>query len=134
MESQAIESIKQYYDNFNNQKLDEFFSLLTDDVVHDINHGRQEIGKKAFRAFMERMNRHYREKAVELVAFTNDTGTRGAAEFFIEGTYLSTDEGLPPARGQTYRLRCGAFFDFKNGKISRVTNYYNLNDWLSQVK
>ena len=49
------------------------------------------------------------------------------------GTYLAADEGLPPAQGQTYRLPAGAFFELRDGKVARVTNYYNLQDWLRQV-
>lgn len=101
--------------------------------MHDINQGGQEVGKKAFAHFMERMNRHYKERAAELVIVADEKGTRAAAEFFIEGTYLTTDLGLPEAKGQKYRLRCGAFFELKGNKICRVTNYYNLQDWLSQV-
>ncbi len=110
-----------------------FLDLLTDDVVHDINQGGQEVGKQAFAQFMERMNRHYKEKAVELEIAANEMGTRASAEFFIEGTYLATDLGLPEAKGQKYRLRCGAFFELKGGKICRVTNYYNLRNWLAEV-
>ena len=51
----------------------------------------------------------------------------------VLGEYLKTDEGLPPAKGQTYRLPGGAFFEIRGGKIARVTNYYNLQDWLRQV-
>lgn len=102
--------------------------------MHDINQGGQEVGKAPFLSFMERMDRHYEEHVVELVVFANERGTRAAAEFFIEGTYLSTDPGLPPAKGQRYRLRCGAFFEIRDAHITRVTNYYNLQDWLSQVK
>jgi hypothetical protein len=40
---------------------------------------------------------------------------------------------LPEAKQQHYRLPVGAFFSIKNNKISRVTNYYNLQDWISQV-
>lgn len=134
MRDLALQTVRQYYDSFNRGEMECFFALLTDDVIHDINHGKQEKGKQAFRDFMVRMNQHYKEKAVDLVIFANENGTRAAAEFFIEGTYLSTDEGLPPAKGQKYRLRCGAFFELKDGKISRVTNYYNLNDWLAQIK
>lgn len=114
--------------------MEAFCDLLTDDVVHDINQGKSEKGKEVFRAFMDRMNEHYKEKAVELVIFANETGDRAAAEFYIEGKYLKTDAGLPEAKGQTYRLRVGAFFDIREGKISRVTNHYNLNDWIEMVK
>lgn len=134
MKNQALQVIQKYYDSFNHAKMEDFFSLMTDGVVHDINNGHCEVGKQAFRTFMDKMFRHYDEQVVDLVIFANDAGTRAAAEFFIEGTYLKTDPGLPPAAGQRYRLRCGAFFELEHGKISRVTNYYNLNDWLAQIK
>ena len=28
----------------------------------------------------------------------------------------------------------GAFFALRDGVIARVTNYYNLEDWLAQVR
>ena len=51
----------------------------------------------------------------------------------MNGTYLKTDPGLPEARGQTYRLPAGAFFTIRDGRIARVTTYYNLADWMAQV-
>ena len=45
-----------------------------------------------------------------------------------------TDEGLPPAAGQTYHLRVGAFFDIGEGQITRISNHYNLADWIAQVE
>lgn len=125
--------IKAYYDAFNKSEITTFLSLLTDDVAHDINQGGCEVGKEAFAKFMDVMLTHYQEKALDLVILVNEDGTRAAAEFIIEGKYLVTAAGLPSARGQTYRLPVGAFFAIKNGKISRVTNYYNLQDWIKQV-
>jgi steroid delta-isomerase-like uncharacterized protein len=60
-------------------------------------------------------------------------GGRAAAEFTVRGTYLATAEGLPEAKGQTYTLPAGIFFDIDDGRISRVTTYYNLEDWIAQV-
>jgi steroid delta-isomerase-like uncharacterized protein len=40
---------------------------------------------------------------------------------------------LPEARGQSYSLPAGAFFDVRGGKIARVTTYYNLQEWIRQV-
>jgi steroid delta-isomerase-like uncharacterized protein len=67
------------------------------------------------------------------VIFTESTGTRAAAEFVVHGTYLKADDGLPPAHGQSYVLAAGAFFSIRSGKVSRVSNYYNLQNWLAQV-
>jgi steroid delta-isomerase-like uncharacterized protein len=49
------------------------------------------------------------------------------------GKYLKNDEGLPPATGQEYRLPAGAFFEIRDNKVARITNYYNLQDWIKQV-
>ena len=79
------------------------------------------------------MSRCYKEELTDMVIFSSDDGTRAAAEFIVNGTYLVTDEGLPEAKGQTYRLPGGSFFELKDDRISRVTTYYNLADWIAQV-
>ncbi|WP_298724452.1 ketosteroid isomerase-related protein [uncultured Ferrovibrio sp.] len=129
----AEKLIHAYYDAFNRKDIEGFLSLLTDDVVHDINQGGREIGKEKFRAFLERMNRSYEEKIVDIFVMTNEDGSRAAAEFTVLGVYLETDEGLPPAEGQRYTLPAGAFFEIRDGKVARISNNYNLNDWLKQV-
>lgn len=129
----ASDIIRAYYDAFNAQDMDTFLALLTDDVAHDINQGERQIGKDAFAKFMQHMNRCYRETLTDMVIMVNEAGTRGSAEFIVNGEYLATDEGLPEAKGQTYKLPAGAFFELRDGKVARVTNYYNLNDWIAQV-
>jgi steroid delta-isomerase-like uncharacterized protein len=131
--AQTLALIQEYYRTFNAGDRPAMLALLDEEVAHDINQGRTETGREAFRAFLERMDRCYGEQVTELVVMADDEGTRAAAEFFILGKYLQADEGLPPAAGQTYRLRVGAFFELKAGRILRVTNYYNLEDWLRQV-
>jgi steroid delta-isomerase-like uncharacterized protein len=133
MNQNTISLLQQYYDAFNRQDMSAFLALLTDDVVHDINQGGRETGRDAFSLFMERMNRHYREQIVDIEITTNDSGSRAAVEFRVLGEYLSTDEGLPEANGQTYDLPAGAFFEIREGKVARITNYYNLQDWIAQV-
>ncbi len=126
--------LEAYYGAFNAGDREALLALLTDDVVHDVNQGGREVGKEAFRAFLGRMDVSYREQITELVYLVNEDGSRAAAEYVVLGTYLRTDEGLPEARGQTYRLPGGAFFEIQGGRVARVTNYYNLEDWLLQVR
>lgn len=125
--------IKAYYTAFNEADPAAMLALLSDDVVHDINQGEREIGRAAFEAFLGHMNRCYRERLVDIVVMTEPTGTRAAAEFVVQGTYLQSDSGLPAAQGQTYVLPAGAFFDIRDGLICRVSNTYNLADWIAQV-
>ena len=62
------------------------------------------------------------------------TANNCAAEYVVHGDYLEAGDGLPPANGQKYVLPGGAFFDIRDGSISRISNYYNLEDWLAQVR
>jgi steroid delta-isomerase-like uncharacterized protein len=133
MREQTVALIQRYYAAFNTADMAAFLDLLTDDVAHDINQGRRESGKAAFGRFMQHMNRCYREQLVDLVVMASDNGQRAAAEFTVLGEYLVSDEGLPAAAGQAYRLPAGAFFEVRDGRVARVTNYYNLQHWIVQV-
>ena len=79
------------------------------------------------------MSRCYRETLTDMVIFEAESGSRAAAEYIVNGTYLETDDGLPQAKNQTYRLPAGSFFSLEGGKITRVVTYYNLADWTAQV-
>ena len=125
--------IRRYYDAFNSGDSEGMLSCLTDDVIHDVNQGERRTGKEKFRAFNARMTHHYREQLQDIAVMVSKDGTRAAAEFNVNGTYLATDSGLPEAKGQTYMLPAGTFFAIRGGKIARVTTYYNLTDWLTQV-
>ncbi|SIQ05875.1 MULTISPECIES: ketosteroid isomerase-related protein [Acidiphilium] len=125
--------IESYYAAFNAGQPQAMLDLLSRDVVHDINQGKREIGKDAFAAFLDHMNISYRERLTDIVVMPAADGTRAAAEFIVHGAYLRTDPGLPEAHGQNYVLPAGAFFEIRDGLITRVTNYYNLENWLNQV-
>ena len=125
--------IAAYYDAFNAGRTDEMLALLHDEVEHYVNEGGIRKGKALFADFNRHMTESYKETLTDMVIFANEAGDRAAAEFVVNGTYLKTDEGLPEAKGQTYRLPAGSFFTIRDGKIARVTTYYNLADWTRQV-
>lgn len=126
-------TIDSYYAAFNRGDLPAMLATLHDDFAHHVNEGAVRLGKEAFADFCRHMSETYREHLTDIVTFANPEGTRGAAEFIVNGTYLKTDPGLPEARGQTYVLPAGGFFTLKDGLITRVTTYYNLQDWIRQV-
>jgi steroid delta-isomerase-like uncharacterized protein len=130
----AIELILAYYAAFNRADWDGMLALLTEDVAHDLNQGTRESGREVFRSFLARMDRCYSEQLVDIVATATPDGTRAAAEYVVRGTYKADDHGLPPAHGQRYELQGGAFFTLRGNRIARVTNYYNLQDWLRQIE
>jgi steroid delta-isomerase-like uncharacterized protein len=125
--------IERYYEAFNRADWEAMLAFLTDDVAHDLNQGSRELGREAFRAFLGRMQGSYSEQLEKVVVMVSTDDSHAAAEYEVHGTYLADDEGLPPANGQRYVLPGGAFFDIRDGRIARVSNYYNLSDWIAQV-
>jgi steroid delta-isomerase-like uncharacterized protein len=130
-ETQAL--IARYYDAFNRGDIDGMLACITDDLIHDTNQGDRRIGRDRFHAFCARMAHHYKERLDDITVMTTADGARAAAEFNVNGQYLVTETGLPDATGQSYQLPAGTFFAVRDGKIARVTTYYNLTDWIIQV-
>lgn len=126
-------TIEAYYAAFNAGNPQGMLDCVTDDVEHRVNEGGIRRGREKFAEFCSHMGVSYRETLKDMVIFVNDDATRGAAEFVVHGEYLQTDPGLPEAKGQRYILPAGAFFDLRDGKIARVTTFYNLSDWVAQV-
>jgi steroid delta-isomerase-like uncharacterized protein len=126
--------VQGYYDAFTRGDTRAMLEALADDVVHDINQGAREIGKLAFERFLERMNGCYRERLADVTVMMSEDCRRAAVEYTVHGTYIATDEGLPPARNQSYVIAGGAFLELEQGKIKRLTNYYNLQEWLRQIE
>jgi steroid delta-isomerase-like uncharacterized protein len=123
MPQTTFDLINSYYQAFNAGDMNAFLNLLDENVIHDINQGGCQTGKDAFKKFMDHM----------IVIMTSSDGKYASAKFQVEGTYLATDTGFPAAKQQKYALPAGSFFDVANGKITRVTTYYNLPEWLKQV-
>ncbi|MCH8466997.1 MAG: nuclear transport factor 2 family protein [Roseinatronobacter sp.] len=129
--SRAI--ITRYFDAFNAGDTDAMLALVSDDVQHFVNQGEMRQGRAKFSEFCSHMGVSYRETLRDMVIFATEDGTRAAAEFTVHGEYLQTDPGLPEAHGQRYVLPAGSFFTLRDGRITRITTYYNLQDWIAQV-
>lgn len=129
----ARATIVAYYAAFNAGDAKGMLACITDDVEHRVNEGGIRWGREKFAEFCSHMGVSYREELKDIMIFVSEDGSRGAAEFVVHGEYLQTDPGLPEAKGQKYILPAGSFFTLKGDKISRVTTFYNLNDWIAQV-
>ncbi len=125
--------VSRYYAAFNAKDWAGMAACVAEEIDHFVNEGDKRGGRTAFAAFIAHMDGCYDELLTDIVVMPSADGSRAAAEFIVNGVYKKTDAGLPEARGQTYRLPAGAFFDVKDGAITRVTTYYNLKEWIRQV-
>jgi steroid delta-isomerase-like uncharacterized protein len=125
--------IRRYYDAFNAGDRETMLACVAPDLRHDVNEGAARFGRAAFADFLAHMDRCYAERLEGIVVMTEPSGRHASARFTVHGIYKVTDDGLPEARGQTYVLDAGAFFEIEGGLIARVTTCYNLRDWIAQV-
>ena len=131
--ARALAVVRAYYEALNRNDPNGAVALLTEDVVHELNQGPREVGKTAFREFLQRMEYCYRERLSDIAILCSPDGTRAAAEYLVEGEYVADDIGMPPAQNQKYRMPGAAFFALREGRIHRVSDHYNLQEWFSQV-
>lgn len=129
----ALETVQQYYEAFNAKNWQGMLALLHPEVRHEANQGDVRIGLKKFTAFLQKMDEAYEETLTDMVFFSEPQDKRVAVEFVVNGIYKKAEEGLPEAHGQSYVLPAGAFLEVTDGKISRVTTYYNLPLWIELV-
>jgi steroid delta-isomerase-like uncharacterized protein len=108
-------------------------SLLDSEIRHEANQGEVRIGIEKFTEFLQKMDESYEETLTDMVFFTESNDARVAVEFVVNGIYKKGEEGLPEAHNQPYVLPAAAFVGVNNGKITRVTTYYNLPLWIELV-
>ncbi|MGA0559428.1 nuclear transport factor 2 family protein [Larkinella sp. VNQ87] len=129
----ALDVVKKYYDCFNQKDWNGMLALVHPDIRHEPNQGEARIGIEKFTEFVHHMDESYDETLTEMVFFTEPSDQRVAAEFVVNGLYKKAEDGLPAAHYQTYVVPAAAFLEVNNGKISRVTTYYNLPLWIKAV-
>jgi len=129
----ASDIAQQYYQCFNDQNWEGMLAFLSENIRHEVNQGEARVGKTLYREFLQHMDECYEERLDDMVFFTEPNGQRVACEFTVHGVYKKTDGDLVAARGQRYVLPAGAFLEVAEGKIVRVTTYYNLPLWIKLV-
>jgi steroid delta-isomerase-like uncharacterized protein len=129
----ALDIVKQYYNAFNEKNFEGMLALLHPEVRHEPNQGEVRVGIEKFTEFMKMMDESYEETLTDIVFFSEPTDKRVSVEFIVNGIYKKGDEGFPEAHGQKYILPAAAFLEVTEGKISRVTTYYNLEHWIKLV-
>lgn len=134
MAQTSLEIAQEYYRHFNNRDWEGMLSLLDPQVRHEPNQGDEpRTGIEKFTEFLAHMDESYEETLTDMVFFSEPAGNRVAVEFTVNGIYKKGEEGLPAAHGQQYVLPAAAFLEFREGKIIRVTTYYNLTRWIQLV-
>lgn len=106
--------------------------MCTDDCVYEdvalaaVNHGSDELVAFANAAFSA-----FPDFAIHVTSQFGDAEWAGA-EWTMTGTHHG-DLGDLPATGRSFDVRGATVFQYRDGKISRCTDYWDMADLLRQL-
>ncbi len=107
-------------------------AIFTDDGIYEdvaggqVHRGKEEIKQLLRSAFTWAPD--FRVTMKSLVIAENSAATEWVSEGIQTGPI-----GNLPASGNSFRLRGTSILGFRNGKITRVTDYYDMASFLKQL-
>jgi steroid delta-isomerase-like uncharacterized protein len=130
------EMTRKVHDLFSKNQFDECVKFAAPDVqvvAHSI--GMTFNGHTEFRNFMA----GFKQAFPDMVITHNNSialGDKIAVEFTATGTHtgsLQTPNGEIPASGKKVELKVCEFWEWKNGKITKITNYQDATSLMRQI-
>jgi steroid delta-isomerase-like uncharacterized protein len=112
--------------------MERLLPLFTEDLVYeDVTLGAVNRGPTQLRAFGEGFIAGFPDVTFELTSACAD-GTRGGAEWIMRGTHDGDLPGMP-ATGRRVEIRGASAFEFRDDKICRCTDYWDMAMLLKQL-
>jgi steroid delta-isomerase-like uncharacterized protein len=125
----AIEAWAQHWTAHDMQRL---LQLFTDDLVYeDVTMGVVNRSAAELRQFGEGFFSAFPDVTFELTSSCAD-GERGGAEWIMRGTHKGDMPGLP-VTGKRIEVRGASAFEFRGGKMSRCSDYWDMATFLKQL-
>ncbi|QLH42612.1 MAG: hypothetical protein HWD59_07765 [Coxiellaceae bacterium] len=87
-QEKSINLVKAYYDTYNKRDASAYFSLLSNNILYDVNQGKIEKGLKSFEALTKEIFASFNEKLDHIVILVSDDGKYAAASWVNHGTYV----------------------------------------------
>jgi steroid delta-isomerase-like uncharacterized protein len=114
--------------------VDKLLLLFTDDVSYeDVTFGAVNTGKEALRNFATAALAAFPGMTFEVKSrLVSSDGTAGAFEWVWRGKQIKDFPGLP-ATNTPFQVRGATVVEFRDAKISRCSDYWDLTTYMKQV-
>lgn len=123
--SETLALIEAWAATWSSGCVEQLLALFTDDCYYeDVTVRYVSEGHAALQDFAQKVWTAFPDYEMALTrCFT--AGDSGAAEWIATGTHRSDFPGLP-ATGNRFQVRGASLFEFRAGKICRVSDYWDL--------
>ncbi len=134
IKTSAEKIVENFYDYFNSSQLEKLYTLISDDITHEINYGGIEKGKAKFIEHIVLTKKHFDEKLYDFIFMTSKDDKSVTTRFKVKGKYIYTDPAFVPAKGQTYELTVMNYFEIEHGKIIAGRCWFDESEFEQQIK
>lgn len=111
---------------------DRINTIFTDDAIYsDVAGGKNQRGKEQIKQLLRSAFAWAPDFRVTLISLT--VGSDAAATEWLSEGIQTGPIGDLPASGNSFRLRGASILTFRDGKISKVTDYYDMATFLRQL-
>ncbi len=136
MQNQNENLTIEVHNNFSANNLDSCLELAAENV-QVITHafGMTFNGREEFRNFMQGFKQAFPDMKLKHENIVSN-GNKVAVEMTATGTHtgpLQTPAGVIPATGKEIELKVSEFFEWENGKFTKITNYQDAGSLMRQI-
>ena len=133
MTTQIDKMLKDENAAWNIHDVDKIATFYTSDCIkEDIAIGKSTHGKEEMKALIAGAFSSMPDMNIKLVTIFN-SGDWAATEWIMSGSYSNAYPGFPTATGKKFSVRGATIMELRNGKISRISDYWNFDSFLQQV-
>ena len=133
MATESEKMMNDYVAAWNAHDMERVLSFCTDDVVfEEVPMEKVWRGKKEAKDFAKDTFTNFPDFKIEVKSGFS-AGDQGAGEWVMSGTFAHSSNPAMPATGKKFSIPGVGINEYSGGKISRVTNYWNLASFLQQV-
>jgi len=135
-DTQALEHVlDQWATAWSSGEVEALLPLFTDDVEYeDVTFGAVNHGGNALRVFAKGTFEAFADLKFELKArLVAADGKSGAIEWIWRGRQTKDLPGLP-ATNTPFEVRGASVVEFADGRISRISDYWDLATYMKQVR
>ena len=133
MATDVEKMMNDYLAAWNAHDVEKILSFFTDDCVYDCTPiGKTSRGKKELKDFINSTFTDFPDHKLETKSGFN-TGDRSAGEWVMSGTFAHSSMPGVTATGKKFSIPGATITEIRGGKISRVTNYWNMAAFMQQV-
>jgi steroid delta-isomerase-like uncharacterized protein len=133
MATDTEKMMNDYVAAWNAHDAERILSLCTDDVVfEEVPMGKVFRGNKEAKDFISSTFVNFPDFKIELKSGFN-AGDWGAGEWVMSATFAHSSTPVMTATGKRFSVPGASIIEFRKGKISRESMYWNLAAFLQQV-